>query len=246
MAAEKQGCLFTLLQVFGIRRKSAAAVPLPQRTWDEVFHDKTPTPTAPPTAPPGDPATLPPLPYALQRALLSRSERAFYYTLKKATNDQWIICPQVRLGDVFFDPNHDFQWIAKIVSKHVDFLLCEPESFRPVLGIELDDRSHRRPERIKRDEFVNQVFAVARLPLIRMPVQINYEVNALKDQIDQALAGVPRLSPTAHPQQDPLAPLCPKCGAVMVRRLAQRGERRGKPFYGCSNYPRCKGTFEVE
>jgi hypothetical protein len=186
------------------------------------------------------------LPYALQRSLLSRSERAFYYTLKKATNDQWIICPQVRLADVFFSLNRDSPWFGKISSKHVDFLLCEPETFRPVLGIELDDLSHRRPQRMERDAFVNEVFAVAKLPLIRMPVQITYEVHALKDRIDQGLAGVPRHPPAVHPEQDPLAPLCPKCGAVMVRRLAQWGERRGQPFYGCSNYPRCKGTFEAD
>jgi hypothetical protein len=182
----------------------------------------------------------------LKPRLLSRSERAFYHALKKATGAQWIICPQVRLGDIFLAPNQEFQWVAKIGSKHVDFLLCEPETFRPVLGIELDDVSHRRPERIKRDEFVNEVFAVAKLPLIRIPVQTSYEVNALKAQMEQTLAGVTRRLSEMLPEQDPLAPLCPKCGAVMVRRFARRGEQRGKPFYGCSNYPQCKEVFTLE
>jgi len=39
------------------------------------------------------------------------------------------------------------------------------------------------------------------------------------------------------------APPCPKCGASMVERKArQTGER----FYGCSTFPRCRGTRQVE
>ena len=33
---------------------------------------------------------------------------------------------------------------------------------------------------------------------------------------------------------------CPKCGANLVLRTARRGERAGKQFYGCSNYPKCR------
>jgi hypothetical protein len=246
MAAEKPGCLFALLQLLGLRRKPAASLPLPQQTWEQLLRDDA-RPGAQAGAPPGLAPTVPAvLPYVLKSRLLSRSERAFYYALKKATADQWIICPQVRLGDIFEVPNRDFQWVVKIGSKHIDFLLCEPETFRPVLGIELDDVSHRRPERVKRDEFVNEVFAVAKLPLIRIPVQTSYEVNALKAQMDQTLAGVTRRLAELLPEQDPLAPLCPKCGAVMIRRIARRGEQRDKAFYGCSNFPRCKEVFRLE
>lgn len=188
------------------------------------------------------------MPYTLKKALLKPSERSFYHALKKATDDQWIICPQVRLGDIFIVPTAlkgETKWFGRIAGMHVDFLLCEPETFRPVLGIELDGVSHRYPRNVERDTFKNQVFAVAKLPLLRVPVQINYEVNGLNERMDQALADIPRRSPTDQPEQDPLAPLCPKCGAVMVRRVAERGERRGKAFYGCSNYPLCKETFDL-
>lgn len=40
--------------------------------------------------------------------------------------------------------------------------------------------------------------------------------------------------------------LCPKCGAPMVKRTARKGPRAGKPFYGCSNYPKCKGIANLE
>ncbi len=34
--------------------------------------------------------------------------------------------------------------------------------------------------------------------------------------------------------------LCPKCGAEMVRRSGKFGE-----FYGCSDFPRCRGTRKI-
>ena len=37
-------------------------------------------------------------------------------------------------------------------------------------------------------------------------------------------------------------PSCPKCGDVMVSRLARRGFNAGKHFWGCSSFPRCWGS----
>jgi restriction system protein len=35
---------------------------------------------------------------------------------------------------------------------------------------------------------------------------------------------------------------CPKCGAEMVLRTAQRGVCAGRQFWGCSEFPRCRAT----
>ena len=39
---------------------------------------------------------------------------------------------------------------------------------------------------------------------------------------------------------------CPKCEREMVLRTAKRGVNAGKQFWGCSDYPRCVETLEVE
>ena len=39
------------------------------------------------------------------------------------------------------------------------------------------------------------------------------------------------------------APACPKCGSPMRERLARRGRRAGRAFWGCSRYPSCGGTL---
>jgi len=41
-------------------------------------------------------------------------------------------------------------------------------------------------------------------------------------------------------------PICPRCGSPMVLRIARRGDRAGKPFYGCSSYPKCHGIVNVD
>ena len=37
-------------------------------------------------------------------------------------------------------------------------------------------------------------------------------------------------------------PSCPKCGSSMVKRTAKRGDMAGTAFWGCSQYPSCRGT----
>jgi predicted RNA-binding Zn-ribbon protein involved in translation (DUF1610 family) len=38
---------------------------------------------------------------------------------------------------------------------------------------------------------------------------------------------------------------CPKCGSVMILRETKKGQNRGKRFWGCSNFPKCRGVVNV-
>ena len=40
-------------------------------------------------------------------------------------------------------------------------------------------------------------------------------------------------------------PACPACGAAMKKRVAKRGGNTGGEFWGCVQYPACKGTRNV-
>ena len=64
-------------------------------------------------------------------------------------------------------------YFRRISQKHIDFLICEKESLKPVLGIELDDRSHQREDRQKRDEFVNALYENIGLKMLRIPTSMN-------------------------------------------------------------------------
>ena len=38
------------------------------------------------------------------------------------------------------------------------------------------------------------------------------------------------------------APSCPKCHSEMIQRVAKKGARQGQIFYGCSQFPKCRGV----
>ena len=42
------------------------------------------------------------------------------------------------------------------------------------------------------------------------------------------------------------APACQLCGKPMRQRTARQGANAGKPFWGCTGYPDCKGTRPVK
>lgn len=44
---------------------------------------------------------------------------------------------------------------------------------------------------------------------------------------------------------DSAPPACPHCSSPMVKRTARRGPSPGTAFWGCSNYPRCRGTRAI-
>lgn len=44
---------------------------------------------------------------------------------------------------------------------------------------------------------------------------------------------------------DPEVPFCPKCGAPMKLRSARKGPDVGNQFWGCSSFPKCRGTRSV-
>lgn len=209
------------------------------------------------------------LPYRLRDDFLSPAEMMFYRVLCLAAAGRAVVCPKVNLADIFFvaRPHENQAYRNRIDRKHLDFLLCDPVTMRPVLGIELDDSSHTRASRSERDRFVDAVFRRAGLPLTRVWVQPSYDVADLARWLSQYLgppgpAAALGLPPTPAAAATAAAaaaaaampasalsraqrPLCPKCGVPMVLRVASRGDRQGEQFYGCPNYPRCREVIPL-
>lgn len=184
--------------------------------------------------------------YRLRDDFLSPAEAVFLRVLREATGDGALICPKVRLADLIYAPRQEERQAAlnRVTRKHLDFVLCDDQTLRPVLAIELDDRSHARPDRRERDEFVDRVLAAVGLPLVRVPVRQSYDTRALVATLAEARAST-AVTKTARPAPDEPATICPRCGGALVRREARQGPRAGAPFLGCSNYPHCRYTAPV-
>ena len=104
------------------------------------------------------------------RPLLTKREHQEYQKLKQYADARgWLICPKVRLWDLI-EPKKSSgdrqKLINRIQSKHVDFVLVDPEL--NVIGVlELDDSTHDREDRKQRDSFVRDALEGAGITMIQ-------------------------------------------------------------------------------
>ncbi len=223
MTNTNPGCLDSILGLFRSKPKSSDSV--------VIGH-------------PSDEEEVDTFPYRLRDDFLSPAEHSFYLVLKNMLGEHLTICPKVALADIFFvvRPNENMRAYNKINRKHVDFLICDPKKMAALFGIELDDSSHKRPDRVDRDEFVEHAFDAAGLPLLRIPVRANYNTSELGALFKQALE-LRRKSdnPVSEKSEDPVIkettaqsvagnppPMCPKCGIPLTMRRATRGANAGQ------------------
>jgi hypothetical protein len=98
-------------------------------------------------------------------------------------------CPQVRLADFIEtevrDPARRKGALNRVSRKSVDFAVIDGAG-RVVLVIELDDKTHGRPDRVRRDQMVDAVLAHCRGPLLRVrpghPVDVARHLQAAEQQ----------------------------------------------------------------
>jgi len=190
------------------------------------------------------------LPYRLRDDFLSPAEYSFYRMLSSSVNPRFTVLTKVRLADIFFvaRPNENYSYFNRITQRHVDFLLCNPTTMKPVAGIELDDASHSQSKRQRRDEFVDQVFSAAGLPLVHIPARREYNSQEITGQLSDLLDVEPSAPPPSarSEKQSSSIPLCSKCGVPMVLKTARHGNHEGQQFYGCPNYPRCREVLPLK
>src|SRR5690606_15406267 len=116
--AEKEGCLTRILKLFSA---TLAREDVQKPAKQEV------------------------LPYRVSDRFMSPAELSFYHALNAAVDPQQaVICPKVGLGDLFFvsrprrSPEYR-RYRNKIDKKHVDFVLCDRKTMRPLRAVELDE-----------------------------------------------------------------------------------------------------------
>lgn len=129
--------------------------------------------------------------YTKTEKLLTPMEARFYRILTKVLQRDLLVFAKVRLGDLMeAHPGMDKvkQRIAfnKIACKHVDFVICNKD-LEILLGIEVDDKSHERKDRVERDVFVDGAFKSAGIKLLRVPGKRYYDYENVKQQVYNAL-----------------------------------------------------------
>lgn len=113
--------------------------------------------------------------YKLKNSIVTSREMQLYRQLQNEIPEKYLICPKVGVKDfIQITEKKDYmKYFGKISQKHIDYLICEKETLKPVLGIELDDKSHQKENRQKRDEFLNNVYENVGLRMFRIPTTMS-------------------------------------------------------------------------
>lgn len=101
--------------------------------------------------------------------LLSKNEWYEYRKLRAIAEDRGLrVCPKVRLLDLV-EPRKGEKYMSllgRIQSKHVDFVITDKDLHIKAI-LELDDNSHNRPDRVERDNFVDEVLTSVGYKVLR-------------------------------------------------------------------------------
>jgi len=139
------------------------------------------------------------LPYQSRTYLLSKGEAAFYHVLVPLLQDHCTVTMKVRLSDILKCSREAWRsgFGNRIIQKHVDFVVVDSRTTKILGVIELDDRSHERPSRKDRDEFVDAALASAGIPVIHFRAASQYNRNEVADRMKVnfgELGGTPQKS----------------------------------------------------
>lgn len=129
--------------------------------------------------------------YARKQFFLTRAEHECYDALIAAVGDKYHVFAQVHLPTILDNKVKGQDWraaLAHINRKSVDFVLCDKAYISPKLAIELDDKSHERPDRQERDQEVERILNDAGVPLLRLENHGAFNPTDLMEKIQAVVS----------------------------------------------------------
>lgn len=129
--------------------------------------------------------------YKPRRYITTLNELHFYEVLLEIAKElDLVLFCQVSLYSIIepkenLDYSTRIKFFNKINRKSIDFVLADKKTCRVRLCIELDDSTHNQKKRIKRDEFLDQLFKQLEINLLRYPVYSVYYKETLKNKVLQ-------------------------------------------------------------
>lgn len=129
------------------------------------------------------------LPYRRRGPLLTQGEAAFYRVLRLAIGRRVHVAFKARLADLITCSERAWEegFGHMIARHHIDFVLCDYRTTEILVAIELDDRSHEKASRRRRDRFLNQALSAAGIPLVRIQAAAIYSPTAIASALDEVL-----------------------------------------------------------
>jgi Protein of unknown function (DUF2726) len=141
--------------------------------------------------------------YQAKKSLLTPTELEFFKVLKKVVRNNETLFAKVRQADIIettCNVSHPMFWqrFNRISQRHVDFVICDEATSRPLTVIELNDSSHKRPDRSRRDLQLRQALREASIKLIEIPANFRYESEKIKAMVYEGVHADDATKPSAN------------------------------------------------
>lgn len=124
--------------------------------------------------------------YIAKKTIMTKTEIKFYIELKKITDElNMTIFPQVDLERIIKVIDNNYRDRNRIKSRNIDYTIVENINYKIICCIELDDYSHNTERAKKTDNFKNELFQKVGIPLHRIKVNNNYDIEKIKTILQQ-------------------------------------------------------------
>lgn len=119
--------------------------------------------------------------YTTKHYVMTQTELIFYRELKKVTDELEVtVFPQIDLERIIQVSDNNNIDRNRIKSRSIDFTIVNNKNCKIVSCIELDDHTHNTEKAKQADNFKNNLFQAVNIPLHRIKVNSNYNLEELK------------------------------------------------------------------
>lgn len=128
--------------------------------------------------------------YITKNYIMTQTELKFYRQLKETLKTENIdanIFPQINLERIIQVKNNNRIERNRIKSRSIDFTIVNNNNCKIICCIELDDYTHKQTNRIKRDNFINELFKSVKIKLFRIKVINSYDLSEVVKYIKEVV-----------------------------------------------------------
>ena len=119
--------------------------------------------------------------YTSKKYIMTQTELTFFRNLKIITDElNLLIFPQVNLERIIQTKNSNNSDRNRIKSRSIDYTIVNNKNCKIIACIELDDYTHNRESVKKNDEFKDLIFKQTNIPLLRIRVSNDYNLEEIE------------------------------------------------------------------
>lgn len=126
--------------------------------------------------------------YTTKTTLITECENKFYKILKDNFNDKYEIHPQIPLSSIIEKHKTFENQYQNELYRVIDFGIFSKDSLKPLLLIEINDKTHNTKERRERDSKIKEICDIANIELMTFwtdyPNTEEYITNRIKKSLE--------------------------------------------------------------